>query len=166
MGKRCVCTKDCPDTCGMLVRVKNGRITAVKGDPEHPYTRGFISRKAKYFPEHAHSAERILEPLKRTGPKGSDRFSPIGWDDALAETAAARNIADGHCVRVYNDRGECYLTAMVTQDTQPGLLVAEGLRAPPFHGAGKGVNQLTSQRLTDAGQTCAFHCNRVEVEPK
>ncbi len=87
MWKRCVCTKDCPDTCGMLARVENGRITAVKGDPEHPYTRGFICRKAGYFPEHVHSAERILEPLKRKGPKGSGQFSPIGWDDALTEIA-------------------------------------------------------------------------------
>jgi anaerobic selenocysteine-containing dehydrogenase len=83
MWKRCVCTKDCPDTCGMLARVENGRITAVKGDPDHPYTRGFICRKAGYFPEHVHSPERILEPLKRTGPKGSGRFSPISWDAAL-----------------------------------------------------------------------------------
>jgi anaerobic selenocysteine-containing dehydrogenase len=81
------------------------------------------------------------------------------------ETAAARKIGNGAPVRVYNDRGDCYLTARVTKDTQPGLLVAEGLRWPGFHPEGKGANQLTSQRLTDAGQTCAFHCNRVEVKP-
>lgn len=80
-------------------------------------------------------------------------------------TAAARKIADGDPVRIYNDRGECCLTARVTEDTRPGLLVAEGLRWSGFHRGGKGANQLTSQRLTDAGQTCAFHCSRVEVEP-
>jgi len=68
-------------------------------------------------------------------------------------------------VRVYNDRGECHLTACVTEDTRPELLVAEGLRWPGLHPEGKGVNQLTSQRLTDAGQTSAFHCSRVEVAP-
>jgi anaerobic selenocysteine-containing dehydrogenase len=81
------------------------------------------------------------------------------------ETAAAREIADGGLVRVFNHRGECRLVARVTEDTQPGLLVAEGLRWPSLHQGGKGANQLTSQRLTDAGQTCAFHCNLVEVEP-
>jgi anaerobic selenocysteine-containing dehydrogenase len=88
MWKRSVCTKDCPDTCGLLVRVEDGRITAVKGDPDHPYTQGFLCRKAGYFPEHVHTPERILEPLKRTGPKGSGEFAPITWDDALDEIAA------------------------------------------------------------------------------
>jgi anaerobic selenocysteine-containing dehydrogenase len=81
------------------------------------------------------------------------------------KTAAQRRIADGSLVRVYNDRGECRLTARVTEDTRPELLVAEGLRWPGLHPKGKGVNQLTSQRLTDAGQTSAFHCSRVEVAP-
>ncbi len=83
MWKRSVCTKDCPDTCGLLVKVRNGRITAVKGDPEHPFTRGFICKKAAYFPDHVHNAERILTPLIRTGPKGSGRFAAIAWDEAL-----------------------------------------------------------------------------------
>ncbi|BBO81790.1 formate dehydrogenase [Desulfosarcina ovata subsp. sediminis] len=87
LWKRSVCTKDCPDTCGLLVRVEDGRITVVKGDPDHPITRGFICRKAKYFPEHVHHAERIVTPLKRTGPKGSGQFSPISWDAALDEIA-------------------------------------------------------------------------------
>ena len=85
MWKRCVCTKDCPDTCGLLAKVEEGRITAIKGDPDHPFTQGFICRKAGYFPEHVHHARRILEPLKRTGPKGSGNFTPITWDDALDE---------------------------------------------------------------------------------
>jgi anaerobic selenocysteine-containing dehydrogenase len=87
MWKRSVCTKDCPDTCGLLAKVEDGRITAVKGDPEHPFTQGFICRKASHFPEHVHHARRILEPLKRTGPKGSDQFTPITWDAALDEIA-------------------------------------------------------------------------------
>ena len=93
--KRCVCTKDCPDTCGLLARVEDGRITAVKGDPDHPVTRGFICRKARHFPEHVHHAERIVTPLKRTGPKGSGRFARISWDDALDEIAGnMREVTD------------------------------------------------------------------------
>jgi len=87
MWKRSVCTKDCPDTCGLLVRVDDGRITAVKGDPDHPITRGFICRKAGYFPQHVHNEERILTPLRRTGPKGSGAFAPVTWDEALDEIA-------------------------------------------------------------------------------
>ena len=79
------------------------------------------------------------------------------------ETAEERNIAPGALVRVFNRRGECRLHAEITENTRPDLLVIEGLRWPS-HTPGGGANQLTSQRLTDMGETCAFHCNRVDVE--
>ena len=83
MWKKAVCTKDCPDTCGLLVKVEEGKITKVKADPDHPYTQGFLCRKAKFFPGHVHNENRILTPLKRTGPKGSGMFEPLDWDSAL-----------------------------------------------------------------------------------
>jgi len=88
MWKRAVCTKDCPDTCGLLVEVEDGRITTVTGDPDHPFTAGFICSKARHFPEHVHSPKRITTPLKRTGPKGAGQFEPIGWDAALDEVVS------------------------------------------------------------------------------
>ncbi|MDD3313801.1 molybdopterin-dependent oxidoreductase [Pseudodesulfovibrio sp.] len=88
MWKRTVCTKDCPDTCGLLAKVEDGRVVAVKGDPDHPFTNGFICRKGASFPAHVHSPDRITTPLRRTGPKGSGRFAPISWDEALDEIAA------------------------------------------------------------------------------
>ena len=95
MWKRAVCTKDCPDTCGLLVRVEDGRITTVKGDPDHPYTQGFICKKGARFPEHVHGASRLTTPLKRTGPKGSGQFAPVTWDEALNEVAAnIRRVVD------------------------------------------------------------------------
>jgi len=83
MWKPSVCTKDCPDTCGLLAKVEDGRITKVKGDPNHPFTQGFICKKAGYFPQHVHNEKRILTPLIRSGPKGTGRFEPIAWDEAL-----------------------------------------------------------------------------------
>jgi len=88
MWKRAVCTKDCPDTCGLLAEVEDGRIVTVKGDPDHPFTDGFICRKAGHFPEHVHSPKRITSPLRRAGPKGAGKFEPIGWDEALDEVAS------------------------------------------------------------------------------
>ena len=83
MWKPSVCPKDCPDTCGLLAKVEDGKITRVKGDPEHPFTKGFICKKARFFPGHVHNGERILTPLKRIGPKGSGQFEPLSWDAAL-----------------------------------------------------------------------------------
>ncbi len=80
------------------------------------------------------------------------------------QDARERNISNDDLVRVFNDRGECRLYAHVTTDTQRGLLVVEGLHWPRFMPGTKGANQLTSQRLTDNGETCAFHCSLVEVE--
>jgi anaerobic selenocysteine-containing dehydrogenase len=88
MWKRAVCTKDCPDTCGLLAEVENGRIVKVKGDPGHPFTAGFVCQKAGHFPEHVHSAKRITTPLRRTGPKGAGQFEAITWDEALTEVVS------------------------------------------------------------------------------
>ena len=83
--KRSVCPHDCPDTCGLLVGVEEGRVVSIKGDPGHPFTRGSLCVKVNHYPERNHSPLRILQPLRRTGPKGSGRFEPIGWDEALDE---------------------------------------------------------------------------------
>ncbi len=83
--KRSVCPHDCPDTCGLLVGVEDGRVVSVKGDPDHPFTRGAVCVKVKHYGERVHSPLRIHHPLKRVGEKGEGAFEPISWDQALAE---------------------------------------------------------------------------------
>ena len=78
--------------------------------------------------------------------------------------AAARRIVTDSLVRVYNWRGECFLYAEVTPDVPPGVLVAESIWWPKQHPGGKGINQLTSDRLTDLGECSTLHENLVEVE--
>ncbi len=84
---RCVCPLDCPDTCAMIVTVKDGVAIDLRGDKEHPFTRGFLCQKMTRYLERVYSPERLITPLKRTGPKGSGRFEPIGWDEALKTIA-------------------------------------------------------------------------------
>lgn len=81
--KRSVCPHDCPDTCGLLVGVEDGRVLSVKGDPEHPFTRGAICVKVKHYPDRIYSPLRLLHPLKRVGAKGAGTFERITWDQAL-----------------------------------------------------------------------------------
>ena len=85
---RGACPHDCPDTCAMLYHVRDGKLVDVHGDPNHPMTRGGLCVKLKNFPEHHYQADRLLYPMRRTGPKGSGQFERISWDDALAEIKA------------------------------------------------------------------------------
>jgi anaerobic selenocysteine-containing dehydrogenase len=95
--KRSVCPFDCPDTCGMLVQVENGRAIGVQGDPEHPFSRGTLCPKMLHYEKSVHSPLRLTTPLLRSGPKGSGEFTPISWDEAIATIAARwRGIIDSH----------------------------------------------------------------------
>src|SRR5689334_20243502 len=85
---RGACPHDCPDTCAMLVTVEQGRAVRVGGDPEHPFTQGFLCTKVNRYVERTYHADRLLTPLRRIGPKGSGRFSAISWDEALDEITA------------------------------------------------------------------------------
>ncbi|HSK58395.1 MAG TPA: molybdopterin oxidoreductase family protein, partial [Actinomycetospora sp.] len=80
---RAACPHDCPDTCAMVVTVEDGRATKVAGAPEHPFTRGGLCVKVNNYQEKVYSPDRVLHPLRRTGPKGSGRFEQITWDEAL-----------------------------------------------------------------------------------
>src|SRR5215218_10819566 len=79
------CPHDCPDTCAMLVTVEHGRAVRVAGDPEHPFTKGFLCAKVNRYIERTYHEQRLASPLRRTGPKGSGRFAPLSWESALAE---------------------------------------------------------------------------------
>lgn len=81
--KKTICPLDCPDSCGMIATVVDGRVTELAGDPEHPYTRGFICRKMRRYPERLYGEHRVLYPQIRTGKKGEGRFRRIAWDEAL-----------------------------------------------------------------------------------
>lgn len=81
--RRSVCPYDCPDTCGLLVEVEDGNAVKVSGDPDHPYTRGFLCSKMNRYQETVHSPHRLTEPLLRVGRKGSGEFQPISWQEAL-----------------------------------------------------------------------------------
>ncbi|MBU0829373.1 MAG: molybdopterin oxidoreductase family protein [Gammaproteobacteria bacterium] len=88
---RGACPHDCPDTCALLTTVdEHGVATRVQGNPAHPHTDGVLCAKVSKYTERSYHPERILTPLKRIGPKGqsgSGQFTPVSWDDALADIA-------------------------------------------------------------------------------
>jgi anaerobic selenocysteine-containing dehydrogenase len=86
--RRTVCALDCPDACSMLVTVEDGRATQLRGDPDHPITRGFLCAKVSRYLEREYSPDRLLFPQRRIGAKGQGRFERISWDEALGEIAS------------------------------------------------------------------------------
>lgn len=93
------CPRDCYDACGIEVIVTDGEITSVKGDPNHPISRGKLCKKCSigYNNVWRDPDARLTRPLRRTGPKGSGQFEPISWDEAI-DTIASRfkNIVAEH----------------------------------------------------------------------
>lgn len=85
---RIVCPHDCPDTCSMVVTVKDGRAVQLKGDKSHPFTDGFLCQKVTRYLERVYHPDRLKFPLLRTGDKGSGRFRRISWEEAIDRIVA------------------------------------------------------------------------------
>src|SRR5215831_182622 len=84
---RGACALDCPDTCSWIVTVKQNEAVALRGDPDHPYTRGALCNKVVDYLNYTRLPERILHPLRRVGEKGSGEFVRISWREAIEEIA-------------------------------------------------------------------------------
>ena len=82
-----VCPHDCPSQCALSVTVEDGRVVAVAGDAEHPFTQGVVCGKVHDYAERLYAPTRVLTPLRRVGAKGEGRFAPISWEVALEEIA-------------------------------------------------------------------------------
>ncbi|RFP76888.1 molybdopterin oxidoreductase family protein [Hydrogenophaga borbori] len=124
---RGACPHDCPDTCALLTTVENGRAVRVQGNPAHRHTDGVLCTKVSRYAERTHHPDRLLQPLRRTGPKGSGRFEPVGWDEALDDIAARlKTIAarDPQAILPYSYAGTM------------GLVQGEGMAARFFHRLG------------------------------
>src|SRR3954467_15186257 len=105
------CPHDCPDACGVLITLDDGKAVKIQGDPAHPVTRGFLCAKVAKYLDRVYSPDRVLYPMRRIGPKGpvadtgpttpdnsgragtpvppqSSPFERISWDEALDEIAS------------------------------------------------------------------------------
>ena len=103
---KAACPHDCPDACGVLITVQDGRATRIQGDPEHPVTQGFLCAKVAKYLDRVYSPDRVLYPMRRNAPKrppagagvagggaratqaGQPIWERISWDEALDDIAA------------------------------------------------------------------------------
>ncbi|MDR9239590.1 Dimethyl sulfoxide reductase DmsA [Burkholderia multivorans] len=79
--------------------------------------------------------------------------------------AASRGIADGDLVRIFNDRGSMQAVARVTDRARAGLVVGLSIWWKKLSPDGRNTNEVTSQALTDLGNSATFYDCLVEVEP-
>jgi anaerobic selenocysteine-containing dehydrogenase len=128
------CPHDCPDTCALITDVRGGIAIKVHGNPEHAHTHGTLCAKVSKYTERTYHTDRILQPLKRVGPKGSGQFEQVSWDAALADIAfklqsiAARN---PQAILPYSYAGTM------------GLVQAEGMAARFWHKLGASLLDRT-----------------------
>ena len=88
-----VCPYDCPSTCGFYAEIEDGRLKAVRPDPEHPVSPGGPCRKMVHYERSVNAPDRILYPMKRIGAKGAGAFERISWEEAVQEiTSRWKNI--------------------------------------------------------------------------
>ena len=101
-----MCPMNCnPTHCGMVVTVEDGRVKEITGDRDNPDSRGFLCVRGRAAHEILDNPRRLARPLRRAGPRGSDRWEPIGWDDALDEIALAIRRAGRERVGVWPGHG-------------------------------------------------------------
>jgi anaerobic selenocysteine-containing dehydrogenase len=124
---------------------------------------------------HGDAALRAKFPLELISPKNDDSMnSTFGHRDTVdlqtatlhlsTEDAGARGIHNDDLVRVFNDRGSCTLTASVDGRVRSGVVSAPSVRWSKRSPGGRGVNAVTSERLTDYGGGATFYSCLVEVE--
>ena len=124
-----VCTFDCPDTCSLSVTVEDERIIKVRGSESAPFTAGVICNKvAQDMAAFVHGPQRLLHPLRRTGPKGSGQFERITWDAALDEIHAR--------VSTVIDRWGPQAVTPLNYAGPHGLLAGDSMSARFFHKLG------------------------------
>jgi anaerobic selenocysteine-containing dehydrogenase len=93
--KHSTCPHDCPSACALDIEVIDGAsIGRVRGSKLQTYTAGVVCAKVARYAERIHHPDRLIHPMKRTGPKGSGAFTRISWDEALDEIAARFDAAE------------------------------------------------------------------------
>ncbi len=129
----------------MLVKVQDGKVTGVRGNSAHPFTQGRLCAKTSHYQERVYHPDRVLYPLRRTGPKGSGEFERISWGEALATIGARwQDIIDHDgptAILPYSYLG--------TQGLVNGLTVGD----PFFNALGATVSERT---FCDSGASTAY----------
>ncbi len=78
----------CVWRCGLIARVKNGRVVKLDGNPDHPHSRGHLCVRGQSGLMNTYDPDRVLTPLIRVGKRGEGKFRKASWEEALDLTAS------------------------------------------------------------------------------
>ncbi|MEP6970046.1 MAG: molybdopterin-dependent oxidoreductase, partial [Betaproteobacteria bacterium] len=143
------CPHDCPDTCSLVTTVRDGIAIKVQGNADHRHTDGALCTKVSRYTERSYHPDRVLQPLKRVGPKGQGRFEPVSWDAALTDIAerlraiAAKGPDAAQAILPYSYAGTM------------GLVQGESIAARFFHRLGASLLDRTI--CSNAGGEALIH---------
>ena len=77
----------CVWRCGVLAKVKDGRVIKLEGNPDHPHSKGRLCARGQSGLMSTYDPDRVLKPLIRVGPRGGGQFREASWEEALDLTA-------------------------------------------------------------------------------
>jgi len=77
--RKTACNRDCPDACGIVATIQDGRVVSLQGDPDHPVTQGFLCHRTSRFLQRQYDPDRLTTPLVRK----NGELAPASWDHAL-----------------------------------------------------------------------------------
>jgi len=155
---KAVCPHDCPDTCSMLVTVdETGRAIRMAGDPDHPFTQGFLCTKVAKYLERTYHDGRLLYPQIRIGKKGEGKFRRATWSEALDLIAARLN-----AVREENPQSILPYSYAGTM----GLIQGEGMDRRFFHRIGASLLDRTICASAGAEAMNLTYGTRMGTDPE
>jgi anaerobic selenocysteine-containing dehydrogenase len=193
---RCLLHSASPYLCGITLEQleQEGSVRlrlATDSQPFLPFASGGFRTKSGKFEIDSASLDYVPPVESRLGDAARNQQFPLELishknDDSMNSTfghredvdreteklsihpsdAARRGIMEGMPVRVFNHRGSCCFIAKLSDGVQPGVLQARTMRWNRSSAERKGVNQLTSERLTDIGGGPTFYSCLVEVTPE
>jgi anaerobic selenocysteine-containing dehydrogenase len=75
--------RQCPAGCGIVVRTINGRAKKIEGNPLHPLNQGKLCARGQAGLQVLYNPDRLKNAVRQTGGRGSRRFEPLYWPDAI-----------------------------------------------------------------------------------
>lgn len=145
----------CHGGCGVIVYVKNGVVTDIKGDPESPVNKGRLCIKGLASLEHLYHPDRLKYPLRRVGERGDGKWKRITWDEALdLITTQVNNIRDD-----YGVESVCMVQGTARHHFHHTLRFTNALGTPNWIEAGAAQCFFPRVRMSEITYGCLPVCD-------